>query len=278
MGRSAKWGSYCVVIPIFHKLQYMAQCKLIYSRYVMLYRDALSEGKDYFRGLMKGYEEGLNKAWDDLISLTTRGYSPREIQVMAKSKRQSMSQLLMTKRQQILEETGMDVMSVEAIQTITSIIRPGRTYVIEARSLDRTIDIFNEMCSESGRGLFICRHPPEDILPSLQQNSQLYWLTKSESTLNDSGLTPEKLLSPTDMPKILSLVRGFMKERESGIVVLDGIEYLIWQNDFNAVNKFLQGLMDQTLTTRNVLILPINPELIDDHDMHILEGSIENML
>ena len=81
----------------------------IYPRMMLPSRDALSEDQDYYRGYVKGYEQGLNHAWDELIGLTTKGFSPREIQVMAKSKRQSIGESVKDLKRDIRDETGIDL-------------------------------------------------------------------------------------------------------------------------------------------------------------------------
>ena len=50
-------------------------------------RDEMSEEESYAKGYMKGYEEGLKEAWEELISMTSKGYTSREIQILAKTRK-----------------------------------------------------------------------------------------------------------------------------------------------------------------------------------------------
>ena len=56
---------------------------------------------DLYRGYIKGYQEGLQKAWDELIKLTSKGYTPRELQIMVKSSQPTLSQFVESKKAEI---------------------------------------------------------------------------------------------------------------------------------------------------------------------------------
>ena len=99
---------------------------------LLLHRDALSAREDFYRGYVKGYEEGLNKAWDELIGLTTKGFSSREIQVMAKSKRQSIGESVRDVRTGIRDETGIDLTPRCPAKGPRVEVEAGNTYLIES--------------------------------------------------------------------------------------------------------------------------------------------------
>lgn len=69
-----------------------------------------------------------------------------------------------------------------------------------------------------------------------------FWITKA---------TEENAVSPTNLPKILDISLKFMKhasdEGKRPLIVLEGVEYLILENDFNTVAKFLSTLRDYAI-------------------------------
>lgn len=234
----------------------------------------MSEGPDYFKGYIKGYEEGLNQAWDDLIGLTTRGFSSREIQVMAKSKRLSVGQIIKDKKRAIRDETGVDLFDKVSARRTAPALAPGRAYVVEGAGIDRAIGVFGQLTADGGRGLCISRRFPGDYQAAIGTGTSAYWLTRQEG--GESSAYP--CISPSDMGKIISVARSFMKETEGGVVLLEGTEYLIVQNDLNSVLKFLQSLVDLAITSRCILLLAIYPAAVDEKVLSNLECNIAAVL
>jgi hypothetical protein len=248
----------------------------IYPRRVLPSRDALSEGQDYYRGYVKGYEQGLNQAWDELIGLTTRGFSPREIQVMAKSKRQSINTLVKELKLGIKDETGIDLTAKPAVKVSGNKVSPGNAYIIEGSSVTRSLTVLNELTSDGTKGMCILRSFPGNFQDALNESITSYWLTKHESGGRDDGLFP--MFSPSEMAKIITEAKKFMSEGPGRVVLLEGVEYLMVQNDLNGVLKFLQSLVDQTVLTKSVLLLAVYPAAMEDRVLSNLKCNINSML
>jgi Protein of unknown function (DUF835) len=248
----------------------------IYPRMVLPQRDALSEGQDYYRGYVKGYEQGLNQAWDELIGLTTKGFSSREIQVMAKSKRQSVDQMVKDLKLDIRDETGIDLTTRSTVKVSGTKVLPGNAYIIEGNSATRALTIMNDLTSDGTRGMCILRSFPGNFQGAINECIAPFWLTKHENGGRDDGLYPT--FSPSEMAKIVTETKKFMMEEESRVVLLEGIEYLIVQNDLNGVLKFLQALVDQVVITKSVLLLAIYPAAMDDRALSNLKCNIGSML
>jgi len=228
--------------------------------------DALSEGQDFYRGYIKGYEEGLNRAWDELIGLTTRGYAPREIQVMAKSKRQSIGQLVRERKLRIRDESGVDLISQPV--TVTSEVEPGKGYLIEAVGLGKALRVFNDLLAEGAEGLLISRRFPGDIERDVRGKATMCWLTRQEA---GRGVSYE-CLSPSDTGRISSVISKFMRDGPGRVVMLEGTDYMILQLDFPQVAKFLHTMVDQAIASNCVLLIPINPAVLEERQLRMLEN------
>lgn len=220
----------------------------------------MSAREDFYRGYVKGYEEGLNKAWDELIGLTTKGYSPREIQVMAKSKRQSIGESVRGIKTEIRNETGIDLLGKYPTKGPRVEVEIGNTYMIESMYATKALAVVNELTSDGTKALCILRSFPGNYQSGLNDSVTAVWLTKHES----GQYGPYSVLSPSDMGRIVSETRSFMKEEEGRIVLLEGVEYLIVQNDVTGVLKFLQTLSDLAVTLKGVLILSVYPPALDE--------------
>jgi hypothetical protein len=238
--------------------------------------DALSKSRDFYEGYTKGYERGLNEAWDELIGLTTRGFSPREIQVMAKTKRQSVNQMVRDVKELIKEESGFDLTAKPEARATNFKVSPGNAYLVENKSVTRALSILYDLVSNGSKGMCILRTYPGFFQDSLGDNLSAYWLTKHEGGGRVDDNYP--IYSPSEMAKIVTETKKFMSEGPNRIVLLEGIEYLIVQNDLNGVLKFLQSLIDQTVVTKSVLLLAIYPQAIDERALSNLRCNITDTI
>lgn len=248
--------------------------EFIYPRMTLRSRDAVSEGRDFYRGLIKGYEEGLNQAWDDLIGLTTKGYSSREIQVMAKSKRQSVSTAIKDLKRDIKEGTGIDLTGRPPSTNKMGKVVNGNAYLIEVNVITQALAVVNDLTADGTPALCILRSFPGNFQDALNPSVSCAWLTKYEGSTYDSI----PVFSASEMGRMVTEVRNFMKEGEGRIVLLEGIEYLIIQNELNQVLKNLQSIVDQTVVTKGVLLLAIYPRALEDRVLNNLRCNIASVL
>ncbi|MCU0859772.1 MAG: hypothetical protein MUE55_04225, partial [Thermoplasmata archaeon] len=64
------------------------------------------QDEDYVKGFIKGFQEGLQDAWDEILKLTTKGYTSRELQIMAKTKKTMLYQRVQQKADELEKATG----------------------------------------------------------------------------------------------------------------------------------------------------------------------------
>lgn len=227
----------------------------------------MSAREDFYKGYVKGYEEGLNKAWDELIGLTTKGFSPREIQVMAKSKRQSIGDSVRDVKTGIRDETGIDLLTKAQVKAPKVNVELGNTYLIESMYPTKALTAVNQLTADGTRALCILRSFPGNYWDGLNDSVTAVWLTKHES----GQYGKFAVLSPSDMGRIVSETRSFMKEGEGRVVLLEGVEYLIVQNDQVGVLKLLQTLSDLAVTMKCILLLSVYPPALEDRAINNLK-------
>src|SRR5512137_2919230 len=64
----------------------------------------MSDDKARVEGYVEGYEDGLNEAWEELLALTTKGYTSREIQILAKARRSIIQEKVDLKRRGMMKD------------------------------------------------------------------------------------------------------------------------------------------------------------------------------
>jgi hypothetical protein len=112
----------------------------------------------------------------------------------------------------------------------------------------------------------------EGALVFSRQNREFpnwFWITK----VSDGGI------SPTNLPKILDIAVKFMKRaNEHGkrpVIVIDGLEYLILENGFSAVIKFLATMRDYALLHNATIVIVGDDSFLDERERKILRKLLD---
>jgi PAS domain S-box-containing protein len=139
----------------------------------------------------------------------------------------------------------------------------GESYLIESRESSEAFDIFKDAVTHGIQGFAICRTHPKKVRGKYElEKTAILWLSTIET--GDS-------VDPKDLAKINHLLNDFLKRAENSIVLLEGIEYLIIQNDFEKVIKALNSLNDYVTISGSLLLVPVSPKTMSEKELSILE-------
>lgn len=140
----------------------------------------------------------------------------------------------------------------------------GGTYLLLADKLDKGLKLFSADMVDGRSGLFITRHHPREFAGKKEiAGSTLYWLTRVQIS--------EDVPSISGLQEISILVSKFIDDHKKSVVMLDGLEYLISNNDFPIVLRLIQQLRDKVSTSDSKMILPLNPHALEERELTLLE-------
>jgi len=147
-------------------------------------------------------------------------------------------------------------------------LREGYSYLIEEPKADTCFRIFIYKIPRDFTRLCISRTNPKQLKDKYNLDDvSLFWLT---DRMSDS----EQTISPS-LESLMFEVEDFMDKNEKSAMLLDGIEYLISNNNFNSVLSFIRRVIDKTSETNTILLLSLSPFTIDDKEIKILEAEME---
>jgi hypothetical protein len=144
----------------------------------------------------------------------------------------------------------------------------GVSYLVKERGQNRGLTLFQKLLQERKvRGLIISRTFPDKI-PQVdsRESINMLWLTRENS--------PDSI-DPLSLAKLTHKVKEFIQEEEGGIVLLDGLEYLILQNDFETTLRFIQALNDLIILNKATLIVPVDTSALSVKELSLLEKEME---
>ncbi len=142
-------------------------------------------------------------------------------------------------------------------------IEPGESYLIESHQPAEAFDIFIDAVTHGMQGFSICRIHPKRVKRKYGlKKTPILWLSTIET---------EDSVDPKDLAKITHLLHEFLKRATNSVILLEGIEYLIIQNNFEKVIKALHSLNDYITIASSRLLVPISPKTLSEKELSILE-------
>ena len=143
------------------------------------------------------------------------------------------------------------------------------TYLIPEERSAKTYKLFKQNIDKGMAGYCVTRTFPEKVRERYNLGeTPILWL---------SNVAKEDAVRPKDLEKLSLSLEEFLSE-QGGIVLLDGIEYLITNNNFITVLKLIQSLRDQVAINRSIMLLSVNPSTMDDHQINLLRREVDAVI
>ena len=155
----------------------------------------------------------------------------------------------------------------KTIKSLVSEIDWGGAYLINSKGFEFALNIFSELSKEtSNKGLCITRvHPDKLKSETLSADVTKLWL---------SNTSAENSISPGNITKLAHVINEQMKTSDKSIILLDGLEYLINNNDFPKILKFIEAMHEKIVLSNGILLLPINRSAMEVRDFELLENEL----
>ena len=146
-------------------------------------------------------------------------------------------------------------------------IRPGYTYVIQEQKPKKTFTHFWKKMEDGHKGLLITRQHPDHVDRKFgPADLKVLWLS---TTLGKTYVDPHNLGSLTNM------ITRFIENGEKTVIMLDGIEYLLVNNDFTRLLKFIEYLNELVMDKKSTLLISIDPRALDEKELALLERNAQ---
>ncbi len=123
-----------------------------------------------------------------------------------------------------------------------------------------------KVCKQSrAQGLCFTMHSPQDIrLRYALQTTPIFWI---------SNHGPQSI-SPMSLEVIADVIVKFLKQSKNPVILLDGIEHLIFENGPTPVLRLLRDIQEWIIIQRAILIVPVNPDAIEKKELALMERNM----
>jgi len=143
------------------------------------------------------------------------------------------------------------------------------TYLVEEDIPETSYKLFVNQLNIGMKGFCITRNYPAKIKARFKLGDiPLYWL---------SNVGKDNTIRPKDLEKLSVALEQFLANK-GVVILLDGIEYLITNNNFITILRLIQSLRDQVAINQSILILAVNPSTLESHQLNLLEREIDGVI
>jgi hypothetical protein len=139
----------------------------------------------------------------------------------------------------------------------------GHCDLILGKKADASYRMFIDEMERGGRGLLITNLHPNQVKEKYGDiKAPIMWL---------SGQPGQDRLDPIALTIIQHTMVDFLQKGENSILLLDGLDYLISENQLDKVLKIIYAVHDAVVVSGAKFIVPIDPRTIEAKDLAFIE-------
>ncbi len=144
-------------------------------------------------------------------------------------------------------------------------VERGFVYLVKEKRPRVAFDMFNEAVRHEAKGMLVVREHPNRLKHSHSfEAEKLLWLTRRAGVDH---------IDPTELSLLNLKITKFVEGTSKAVVLIEGVEYMITQNDFESVLRFVNHLHDFVLTHDCAVILVIDERVLSTRELALLERS-----
>ncbi|MDK2826603.1 MAG: two-component system, cell cycle response regulator [Methanolobus sp.] len=144
-------------------------------------------------------------------------------------------------------------------------LESGYIYLSGSEDPGQSYHAFSELVKSGKPGLCITRMNPDKIRNMYGiAKTPIVWLTKNK-------MSGQQSIDSTELFRIHPIIADFVNKVEDGVVLMDGLEYLILDNDFLSVVKLLEQTNDTIMASSSRMMLQLDPDVLEKKEFHLLK-------
>ena len=144
----------------------------------------------------------------------------------------------------------------------------GACYLVKEPKPQLSFRVYRELVRQGTPGLCITR-----VYPNLArekfglEDGRVVWLADAPA---------EDVMRPNAIVKLSKAIEVFLGEHpDGGVVLLDGLEFLILRNGYDAVLQFVEHLSELVVRGRGIVLIPLSPATLDRKEVARVERDLE---
>jgi hypothetical protein len=146
----------------------------------------------------------------------------------------------------------------------------GGTHLIKSETTDEQYKLIEQAVDTGHPSICFTRDFPKKLRDKFNfGDTRVFWL---------SNIGKKDTIKPKNLEKLSLSIEQFLSKDENGVILLSGIEYLITNNSFITVLRLIQSMRDQVAVANSILIIPVNPSILEGSQLKLLEREVDVIL
>ncbi|MFQ6106640.1 MAG: DUF835 domain-containing protein [Thermoplasmata archaeon] len=147
------------------------------------------------------------------------------------------------------------------------VFKEGHSYFLREKRHERALEYLTRLMEDGYASLYITRRHPDHIERRRGRDGmKVIWLS---TTLGRDYVDPHNLGSLTN------IVRNFIEKVGRAAILLDGLEYLMINNDFPRILKFIEFVNEIVMQKKALFLVSIDPRAFDPRELALLERNAD---
>jgi hypothetical protein len=149
----------------------------------------------------------------------------------------------------------------------------GRNHLFLTEDVEMTFKTFKKILQDGHPGLCLTNRFPDNVRDDFnikKDDAKIMWF--SDSARGDNVLKPGRL----DFEVAKSTI-DFIKNTDEPVILIDGLDYLILTNGFEAVSTFLKKITDVASMARATLVVIVRPDALSSERVSYLKGQFDRV-
>jgi tetratricopeptide (TPR) repeat protein len=140
----------------------------------------------------------------------------------------------------------------------------GATYICKEPKSQQSFQFYLNLLKGGARGLCISRMHPDKLAKKFNLTDSTIWLSK---------LSCDTCRNPSNLGKLAFTINQYLDKNPASIILLDGLEYLINNNDFQMVIRFIDDIHESIVVNDSIFIIPVSPASYTEKELTLLERN-----
>ncbi len=147
-------------------------------------------------------------------------------------------------------------------------IEKGVCYLVKEKKPEVSYRLFEVLMEQKLPGLVVTRQYPERVRRERGLTDvRILWLSHTPG---------EDFHNPTAIGTLAKVLQKFVEDNGGeGVILLDGLEFLIINNGFLQTLMFVEHVNEFIMQHRAILLLPVSPETLEEKELALLERNIK---
>jgi sensor domain CHASE-containing protein len=151
------------------------------------------------------------------------------------------------------------------------VLHTGRIYFVDEPKPDIIFKVFYSALANGSQGLCLTRIAPKKVREAANlEKTPIVWLSTT-------AIAEEKTIDPSSIARINSTVQEFLNTAKQPVILIEGLEYLIFVNNFRFVLTMLHSIYEKTITSKGIILLSLSKPAMTPPDWVLLTKDMEEI-